>query len=83
MIVDVKRLDFVIDEAEELTFVVDEYTQVVPDIYPGPYVVVPNFTNQTLNTKRKFLEHDVLVTEIPVEKVTNLGGGYTVTIGGE
>lgn len=82
MIVDVKSLDYIIEDTEELTFIIDDYTQILPDIYPGPYVVVPKFVNQELATANKLLEHNVLVEEIPVEKVTNLGGGYTVTIGG-
>lgn len=82
MIEDVKRLIFVIDEPEPLAFVVDPYNQVTPDIYEGPYIVNPKFEEQKLATRNRLLQDDVTVLEIEVEKVTNLGGGYTVTIGG-
>ncbi len=50
--------------------------------YKGEYTVVPKFVNQELETKNKLLEKNVEVEEIPVQKAENLGGGYTVTIGG-
>lgn len=52
------------------------------DYYDGPYSVIPKFENQLLETKNKIMIDDVNVLEIPVERVGNLGGGYTVTIGG-
>ena len=51
-------------------------------IYQGEYVVTPKFINQQLETKDKALTRNVEVREIPIQKVENLGGGYTVTIGG-
>ena len=55
---------------------------VVPDPYIGEYDVIPKFETQTLSTKNKNMVADVTVEEIPVEKVGNPSGGYTVTIGG-
>ena len=51
-------------------------------IYKGRYDVVPKFTKQELETKDTILKKNVEVEEIPVQKAENLGGGYTVTIGG-
>lgn len=82
MIEDVKNLTFIIDEPEPLFFVIDPFTQVTPEVYEGPYIVNPKFEEQKLETKNRLLQDDVTVLEIEVEKVTNLGGGYTVTIGG-
>lgn len=59
-----------------------ETTQVLPDPYPGPYRVIPKFFDQVLPTRHKSMADDTTVEEIPVAKVTNPGGGYTVTIGG-
>ena len=53
-----------------------------PDPYEGPYEVIPKFMDQILETREKSMADDVTVKEIPVDKVTNVGGGYTVTIGG-
>lgn len=50
--------------------------------YKGQYTVIPKFIEQELETKDKVLERNVEVKEIPVQKAENLGGGYTVTIGG-
>ena len=51
-------------------------------MYNGPYEVAPKFINQTLETQEKAMKKNVIVNEIPVQKAENLGGGYTVTIGG-
>ena len=59
-----------------------ETTQVLPDPYAGPYRVIPKFIEQILPTKKKSMADDTTVEAIPVDKVTNPGGGYTVTIGG-
>ena len=50
--------------------------------YKGKYDVIPSFIVQTLLTKNKHMTANVRVEKIPVQKVENLGGGYTVTIGG-
>ena len=49
--------------------------------YEGPYIVVPKYEDQELDTENKSMRSDVLVKEIGVASVTNLSGGYTVTIG--
>ena len=61
------------------------FINVEGDIYPkykGGYEVIPKFINQELETKNTVLTKNVEVKEIPVQKAENLGGGYTVTIGG-
>ena len=56
--------------------------EVVPDPYVGDYTVIPKFREQVLPTHHKNMAADVVVTTIPVEQVSNPGGGYTITIGG-
>lgn len=48
--------------------------------YEGEYEVIPTLEDQTLETANKTLRNDVLVKEVPVYRVTNESGGYTVTI---
>lgn len=91
MIIDIKELDFVIDEEEALDFVIDEdesldfeldeYVNIAPiiDPYPGPYVVIPKTVDQVLETNNKRMTDDVTVTEIPYAEVGNQYG-ITVTI---
>ena len=50
--------------------------------YDGEYVVIPTFKTKTLETKQKLMKENVTVEKIPVFKAENLGGGYTVVIGG-
>lgn len=50
--------------------------------YKGVYNVTPKFKKQQLETKDTILNQNVTVEEIPLQKAENLGGGYTVTIGG-
>lgn len=50
--------------------------------YKGSYNVIPNWNEQVLETKNKVLKDNVTVDEIPKYKTENLGGGYTVIIGG-
>lgn len=52
------------------------------EIYEGPYDAVPNFTDQKLETNGKTMADDVTVYAIPVSYTENVGGGYTVFIGG-
>lgn len=49
--------------------------------YSGPYVIIPTFEDQELDTDHKSMRADVTVKEIPVARVPNPSGGYTVTIG--
>ena len=50
--------------------------------YKGTYVVDPDFTGTTLETKDKVLSEDVVVNPIEVVRVSNPSGGKTVFIGG-
>ena len=80
-IVDVKTLDFIIDEEEEsLDFVIEEFTQVIPEEYPGPYDVIPKVNPQQLETQSKLMRSNVTVWGIPYDEVSNLYG-KTVIIG--
>lgn len=73
-IVDVKTLDFIIDEDESLDFVIDEFTEVSPDIYHGPYDVIPKVDAQQLATKNKLMTQNVTVWGIPYDEVSNQFG---------
>ena len=50
------------------------------DPYEGPYVVVPKIIDQTLETKDKLMEDDVLIREIPYYETSNIQNGVTVYI---
>ena len=50
------------------------------DPYEGPYIVVPKIVDQTLETKDKLMEDDVLVREIPYYETSNIQNGITVFI---
>ena len=51
--------------------------------YNGPYTVTPLAGDEViLETEDKLLLENVTVLEIPYAEVSNLQGGYTVTIGG-
>ena len=52
------------------------------DPYDGEYTVTPRVTEQTLNTKHKYMEDDVCVLAIPYYETSNLSG-KTAYIGGE
>lgn len=91
MVIDVKMLDFIIDEEDEsldfvidsgdecLDFIIDEFTQVMPDTYPGPYDVIPKVNPQQLATRNMLMTQNVTVWGIPYEEVHN-DYGVTVTI---
>lgn len=50
--------------------------------YTGEYEVTPKaFQSQELKTKGLVLNDNIVVKEIPYAEVSNLGGGFTVTIG--
>lgn len=55
-------------------------TVVQGDPYEGPYVVVPKIIEQTLETKDKHMEEDVLICEIPYYETSNIQNGITVFI---
>lgn len=73
-------LDFIIEESEILDWEIEEITviEAAPE-YEGPYVVIPNVYEQTLNTKNKSMKRNVTVTEIPYAEVSN-EYGVTVSI---
>lgn len=74
-----ESLDFSIDDEESLNFVVEEYTTVTPDEYQGPYDVIPKVNPQQLATQNKLMRENVTVWGIPYEEVHN-EYGVTVTI---
>ena len=78
--IDVKEIEFEIDEVEEeIEFELDEFVQIQPDTYPGPYDVIPKVDPQQLLTANKFMKNNVTVWGIPYEEVHN-EYGITVTI---
>lgn len=52
------------------------------DIYTGDYIVDPDFSGKTLETKGKTMGEDVTVKPIEVTRVSNPSGGTTIYIGG-
>lgn len=50
--------------------------------YEGEYNVIPKVQAQTLKTRNRTLDRDIIIEEIPVIKTSNEAGGNTVTIGG-
>lgn len=49
--------------------------------YEGSYEITPRVVEQMLETKDKSMIDDVTVNAIPYVEVSNVGGGYTATIG--
>lgn len=54
--------------------------RLLPD-YTGEYRIIPKVTEQTLDTRDKSLRDDMVVSEIPLTKVSNPKGGKTAIIG--
>lgn len=52
------------------------------DYYNGAYKITPKISEQTMPTKDKSMRADITIFSIPYAETTNLGGGYTATIGG-
>lgn len=52
------------------------------DYYDGEYVVTPLFRDVNLPTANLVMKQDVTVQSIPIFQTENLGGGYTVILGG-
>lgn len=50
--------------------------------YEGSYNVTPTFEEQKLETKNRVMREDLVVTEIPISRVSNTSGGNTIIIGG-
>lgn len=79
----VRDIEFIVDVVEEIEFEFDCQIVVYEGVkYKGTYDVIPNFKLQKLETNNMLMDDDVRVHQIPVEKTTNKGGGYTVLIGG-
>lgn len=49
--------------------------------YEGSYEITPRVVEQMLETKDKSMIDDVTVNAIPYVEVSNVGGGFTATIG--
>lgn len=64
-------------EFKELN-IVKEHSE---EIYDGPLVIDPKYSDQVLQTRGKLMPGDVTVHEIFVSKVSNPSGGKTVFIG--
>lgn len=79
--------EFEIDFSSEQNFNVDfgELTIIGCDgeEYKESYFVTPAVSEKYLYTKDKVMKQNVIVRKIPCETVSNVAGGYTVTIGGE
>ena len=56
--------------------------EVILPYYDGDYTVVPNVSEQILNTSQKSMASDLTVDAIPYYEISNPKGGYTVIIGG-
>lgn len=66
--------DFTCDFGEIL--IVHEY-----DWYEGAYEITPKINEQVMPTQDKTMREDVTIFAIPYAETTNIGGGYTATIG--
>lgn len=72
-----------LDPRSEVNLIPDSYMKmIVNDPYTGEYTVDPDFDGVVLPTKNLQMLDDVTVNPIKVETVSNIGGGYTVFIGG-
>jgi hypothetical protein len=49
--------------------------------YKGSYEITPRLEGQVVETKDKVLLDDLRVKEIPIQRVSNIGGGTTIYIG--
>ena len=74
-------LTFDIDEGIEIDFELEEVQVIDHETYDGPYTVDPTWRQIQLATKSRLMKRNVVVNKIREERVTNPGGGYTVTIG--
>ena len=67
------------DDSPEIHIRIDFGSDHLP--YKGPYEVRPGLASQTLDTSDCYMMADVLVTEIPIQRISNPYGGKTVIIG--
>ena len=69
------NLDFIIGETLELDFDIGEVTVIDADPYEGEYIVTPlAFEEVILPTKRKVMQRDVTVLEVPYTETSNVHG---------
>ena len=72
-----------VDSAVHMGGVINYNQGVSPPMYEGAYEVTPlPFESQTLETKNKMMNDNVVVLEIPYFETSNISG-TTVYIGGE
>lgn len=84
------RLKFHTDEPFKIGFkneqtfnaIFGSYGVGAPTPYDGAYVVTPTMEDQTLATKRRMMEQNMVVKQIPHYTTANPAGGQTMTIGG-
>lgn len=74
--VDIVQNDFDINFAEAIIVQGER----LPN-YKGSYEITPRVVEQMLETKDKSMIDDVTVNAIPYVEVSNVGGGFTATIG--
>lgn len=55
----------------------------VAELYEGEYEIVPTIDGETLQTKERYMEDDLIIKPIPFFDVSNNSGGTTVYIGKE
>ena len=75
------KLNGVIKESQNLmgsAMICMEYSDL--EIYDGAYEVIPNLSEQILNTTNKKMKDDVTIHATPYSEVSNDAGGYTLTI---
>lgn len=51
-------------------------------VFPGPYEVTPNLSDQVLETAQKRMTDDLTVKAVPIYRTANPSGGNTIIIGG-
>lgn len=74
-------MDLVIPQSGEMGVVLVSGKRPYPS-YEGETVVIPKaFEAQVLETANKTVYDDITVLEIPYTEVSNVSGGFTVSIG--
>ena len=86
--VELSNEEYELDVEMEEALAVDLETNIIVqkvsgEVYDGSYVATPDFDQQELLTRNKFLINNITVEPIPVSRTLNLSGGTTVYIGGQ
>lgn len=76
------NLSFELSKDNSISFDVKTPSYSGASYYGGATVVIPDFDEITLYTANKFVDKNITVEPIQVERVSNLSGGLTVYIGG-